>query len=313
LSGGLIEIHVQDSGHFALKNCQAASNLHWFLWQRVSSSFESHNPVSYHNFMISTSALEALLGSGGFAVSLARPDGRVLYENELARSQLGRVGPATEYTLLDLFTVPFRWHEIIGKILSGEPVADEPVVIHTEQSDAQTCYLTALPQYDSSGTLDHVLCIWASRKNALSSSARGAEEQRLGYTRDLEALLEHRTYQHLLITEQNQRAKEVLDTLPVGILVASLAGDVLYLNRAMTDIYGLRPANYLKPNIRYFLRPDLVEIFDRVAESGMRRWEGGVDPGQKAAGIDFLPLLAQGTVERIALQFSRLENPVEVL
>jgi PAS domain-containing protein len=261
--------------------------------------------------MLSASTAQVLFANGNLSITLAGVNGEVQYENPLAREQFNRGEQAQSCSLQDLFASPYRWQEIVGNIANGQSLTDEPVVIQSEQGNTEICYLTALPQFKPTGELDSILCIWSFRKDTISKAIReGSGGTCENYTRDLESLLEHRTFRQLLISEQNQRAQDALNILPVGILITSNTGDIVYANFAMSDLFGLRSGNYLKPNVRYVLRPDLVETFDRVVESGRRIWHEAVDPAQNPASVDFLPLLTQGTVDKVVLQFSRLYSPV---
>ena len=114
--------------------------------------------------MLNALSAEALLGSVRLALTLVHPDGDIFYENELARDQLFRIG--AKDSLRSIITLPFRWQEVLAKLKAGEPVMDESMMIRSESSDMEVCYLSALPQYAPSGELDSVLCIWSSRRNA---------------------------------------------------------------------------------------------------------------------------------------------------
>jgi len=193
---------------------------------------------------------------------------------------------------------------VLEKVSEGKDVIDEPLLLDTHHADAELCYLTVFPQRDAEARLQSLLCIWAARKDALSHPSITGNDSG-NYTRELEEMLEHRTYQHLLAAEQNEFAGQVLDVLPVGVLVLSLEGDIVYRNQAMTDDFGLRPADYLQPNILHFLPPDLCEAFQHVVKTSLRSFQIGTDPAGIAAAIDILPLIKVGTIQRIVMVFTR--------
>jgi PAS domain-containing protein len=251
-------------------------------------------------------AAEILLENGHLPVSLVRPSGEILYENRTARQLLGHEGDASPGSVLTALTVPASWEEILKKVMQSQPVEDEAVLLQTLHGDAELAYLTALPQYDSGGQLGVLMCVWASHRKALTSTLAATNTGTLSeYARELEELLEHRTYQNLLSAEQNEFARDALDALSAGILIASRTGEILYRNRAMTDQFGWHPANYIRLDVAHVLQPDLKEAFDRTVSDGLRSFCTSLDPGGCRAAVDILPLLRAGKVQRVVFQFSR--------
>lgn len=252
---------------------------------------------------------ETLLSDGRFAVTLVRPDGEILYESPVARKLFDRprsIGKA----LKPFLSVPTAWDSIIQRVENGEAIRDEIILLETTHNDAEPCFLTVFPQRSPDSRLESLLCVWGARSNVLESS--GGSDRLTDYTRDLEELIEHRTYQNLLAAEQNEFAHQVLDILGVGILVLECGGDVLYRNLSMCDIYGLRPAEYLQPNIRHFLPAEIVQSFHNVVETGLRTHLASRDPGGSPADVDIFPLQRAGGVQRVVMQFIRpIPNPME--
>ncbi len=168
------------------------------------------------------------------------------------------------------------------------------------------CYLTMLPQYGADGQREAFLCLWAVRRKALTSAIQATDTGTLSeYTRELEELLEHRTYQNLLAAEQNESARDALDLLTVGVLIAGRDGSLLYRNRALADEFGIKPAQFLHPSVQHMLEPAAVEAFHAVVETGLRRCLISRDPAGEPAAIELLPLLRAGQAQRVILQFSR--------
>lgn len=252
---------------------------------------------------------ETLMMNGRLAVTLIRPDGEIIYESPIARELLNR--PRTSgSSLLPFLSVPTAWESIVQRVERGETIRDETVLLETVRGGADLCYLTVFPQRGAESRLESLLCVWGARVNALASAGHG--ESLTDYTRDLEELIEHRTYQNLLAAEQNEFAQQVLDVLGVGILILSGEGEVLYRNVSMCDEFGLRPAEYLQPNIRHFMPAEIVESFHHVVETGMRVHRFTQDPGGSPAFVDMLPLLRAGSVQRVVMQFIRpLTNSAE--
>jgi PAS domain-containing protein len=255
--------------------------------------------------MLEGSVADILLGNSHLAVSLVRPSGEILYENRLARDMRGRdAAPAA--SIVDSLTVPSAWDEILAKLTDTGHVEDEPVLLQTLHGDAELCYLTLQPQYDADGQREALLCLWAVRRKALTSPLQSTDTGTLSeYTRELEELLEHRTYQNLLAAEQNESARDTLDLLTVGVLIAGPDGSLLYRNRAMADEFGIKPAQFLQPTVQHMLEPAAVSAFREVVETGLRRCLIGCDPGGSAAAIELLPLLRAGQVQKVIVQFSR--------
>lgn len=235
---------------------------------------------------------------------LIRPDGDVIYENRQA-NQLWRER-SNAASLLNRLTVASRWSEIIDKLVGDEPVADEPVLLQTAHDEAELNYLTALPQRNSIGELDAVLCVWSARRHGLAGITEETPGETLSeYTRDLEAILEHRTYHHMLRAEQDEHARNVLDHLAVGILIAGTDGAILYRNQAMTDVFGFRPANMLDLHVRHCLSAEALSAFTRAVEMKLRMALRDQDPGGNPAWIECLPLMSGNDVEQMVLQYSR--------
>jgi PAS domain-containing protein len=252
---------------------------------------------------------EALITNRRLAVMLMRPDGEIIYESPIARELLDRPRSSGR-SLLPFLTVPTAWEDIVQRVERGEQIHDETVLLETVHGGSDLCYLTVFPQRSAAGGLESLLCVWGARMNALATVSSG--ENLTDYTRDLEELIEHRTYQNLLAAEQNEFAQQVLDVLGIGILILSSDGDVLYRNVSMCDEYGLRPAEYLQPNIRHFMPAAVAQSFQHVAETGLRTHHFTQDPGGSPVLVDILPLLRAGSVQRIVMQFVRpLTNAAE--
>jgi PAS domain-containing protein len=256
--------------------------------------------------MLEGTVADILLGNSHLAVSLVRPSGEILYENRLARDMRGRdLAPGA--SILDSLTVPSTWTEILAKLGELPRLEDEPVLLQTLHGDAELCYLTMLPQYRADGQRDSLLCLWAVRRKALTSAVQATDTGTLSeYTRELEELLEHRTYQNLLASEQNESARDALEVLTVGVLIVGRDGNLLYRNRSMADEFGIKPAQFLQPSIQHMLEPAAVEAFRDVVETGLRRCLLSHDPGGAPAALEFLPLVRAGQVQRVVVQFSRL-------
>jgi PAS domain-containing protein len=254
------------------------------------------------NIMTNAASAESIVINSRLAVTLVRPNGEILYLSPVARELLdrARIGPTS---LPAFLTVPTVWDQIAGRAERGETIKDEYVLLETIHGDADLCYLTVLPQRGADGHVQSLLCVWAARQNALAAANSG---ESLGdYTKELEELLEHRTYQHLLAAEQNEFAQQVLGLLGVGLIILSREGEVLYRNAAMCDDFGLRPAEYLQPNIRHFMSGEVVESFHEVVEQGTRVHHLTQDPGGFPASVDLLPVVRAGAVQRVVLQFTR--------
>lgn len=248
------------------------------------------------------SNIESIMANGRLAVTLVRPNGEILYESPIARSLLAREFSSAK-SLLPFLAVPSTWENIVQRAERGESIKDEPILLEIVRGVSDLCYLTVLSQRDTSGELESLLCVWAARQNALSTGEQSGSLHE--YTRELEGLLEHRTYQHLLTAEQNEFAQQVLDILSVGLLILNRDGDVVYRNMAMTDTFGFKPAEYLQPNIHHFMPPPVWQSFREVVEHGMRLHHFGTDPGGTKAFIDILPVEKAGMVQRVVMLFTR--------
>jgi len=258
--------------------------------------------------MLEAALANTLLNRNHLPMSLIRPDGNVLYENRAAKEMLGQDG-TTSRSILDVLTVTESWHTIRERVATEGTVLDEPILLQTRHGDAEVCYVTAIPMYDRQGVLDRLLCIWATRRQATSQEPMPhSEDSDDDYTRDLEQVLEHRTYQNLLAAEQNEFAREALDALPVGILIASATGDIIYRNRAMSDDFGLRPQDYLQPDVQHVLAEDLVAAHSQAMEIATRRIVCSLDPGGHAAVVSLVPLLRLNATQRVLFQFSRSDG-----
>jgi PAS domain-containing protein len=256
--------------------------------------------------LMDVAAAEILLENGHLPVSLVRPSGEILYENRTARQLLGHESDTAAGSVLSCLSVPASWEEILQKILKSKNVEDEAILLQTLHGDAELAYLTALPQYDADGQIGVLLCVWASHRKALTSSLTATNTGTLSeYARELEELLEHRTYQNLLSAEQNEFARDALDALSVGILIISHTGEILYRNRTMTDQYGWYPQNYVRLDAVHVLPADLKEAYDRCCQNGLRAYCRSLDPAGRPADVDLLPLLRAGKVLRVVFQYSR--------
>jgi len=252
--------------------------------------------------MTDTVSSESIVSNSRLAVTLVRPDGEILYLSPVARELLARARTG-EKSLPAFMTVPTVWEQIVQRTERGETITDEYVLLETIHGDGDLCYLTVLPQRGADGHLESLLCVWAARQNALAACHGGGSLS--DYTKELEELLEHRTYQHLLAAEQNEFAQQVLGLLGVGLIILSREGEVLYRNAAMSDDFGLRPAEYLQPNIRHFMSTEVTQSFHEVVETGTRVHHLTQDPGGFPAFVDILPVVRAGAVQRVVLQFTR--------
>lgn len=241
--------------------------------------------------------------SGELPLSIVKLNGDLVFENASARRLFGRAGLAP-VSVLAALSSPTSWNDVLQDVTNGKTIADRPMLIQTAHSEADVCYLTVFPQWNDDRRPEALLCIWAARRHALPFLTEDGVPPD-DYVQSLEGLIEHRAYQQLLSAEWNEQAREVLDVLPVGILLASPDGHVVYRNRAAVDIFGLRLADYPEPNVRFFLPPDAHRAFLCAAEQGLRGQCTDKDPGGRAALIDVLPIFKQNDVQRIAVQFAR--------
>ncbi len=240
------------------------------------------------------------------AVTIVRRDGTIVYENQPARDLLGHSAEGGS-SLLPSLTTKSDWDEIQNKLISGVAIVDVPILLQTVHGDTDLCYLTVFPQLSENGELLEAACVWSVRKTSEDPAPDADPSEFSQYIHDLEKLIEHRTYQQVLAAEQNEFLSEVVDALPSGILVVSPEGDVVYRNRAMSDQYGLRTAEYGRPNIRYFLPRSLCDEFQKVVQSGLRTCMNTADPGGKEAVVEILPLERAGSTWQVVLHFSREE------
>jgi PAS domain-containing protein len=240
------------------------------------------------------------------AIVLTDTQGEILYENLIARQLFGhQVGRPK--ALLEYFVGEYAWAEILEKIRSRGGVEDESVVLRTTFADADLCYLNAFPFFNEDQEIEAVFCLWSARRGAIQPHAGEQDESNAiqDYIRELEGLLEHRTFQRMLAAEKNEFAAEALECLPVGILVADVHGQIIFRNRAMEDIYGLRLTDYIQPHLQKILHPDLWTLFCQVADAGLRRAQATLDPGGMPAQAELLPLAKNGHVEKVVVQFCR--------
>jgi PAS domain-containing protein len=241
-----------------------------------------------------------MINQDPFALTLIKPDGEILFENSLARSLFPHENP-TRSTIFSRFSAPHIWNEILKKVKDNQAIIDEPVAMRTVHSEADVLYLTVTVQFSDEKT-DLLCCIWSARQRAADSlSATSLSD----YTRELEEVIEQRTFQQILVAEQNTQARTVLDALPVGILVVSDTGEVLYRNRSMSDVFGLNLHEYMEHNLRCFLPPEALETFAAVAKNGRRAHLRSTDPGGHPALVDILPLLSSSELPQFAFQFRR--------
>jgi len=254
--------------------------------------------------MLEVATAQVLLSSGHLAVSLVRPDGTVLFENSLARQMLGREA-APSKSVRDSLTTPSEWEELVSKTERTGTLEDEPLLLQTPHGNAELYYITVVPQFSAAGTLERLLCVWAARRNEAPRPAATESDSLTDYTRDLEEVLEHRTYQNLLAAEQNEFARDALDILSVGILVVSRDGEIIYRNQAMSDAFGLRPGDYIQLDVHHVLAPELADAFAAVVVSGTRRFIQSADPGGLPAAVHLQPLLRMNSVQKVVLEFSR--------
>jgi PAS domain-containing protein len=255
------------------------------------------------HFMTDSVWADLLQSNGELPFSIAKPDGDLVFENAAARRLFNRADSAPTSVPATLSS-PTSWNDVLQTLAEGKSVTDHPMLVRTAHSDTDVCYLTVFPQWNADHHPEALLCVWAARRHALQTlQADGTPSD--DYIHSLEGVIEHRTYQQLLSAEWNELAREVLDVLPVGILLASLDGRVVYRNRAVVDTFGLRLTDYPEPNIRFFLSPDAQRTFQNAAEKGLRGQCSDKDPGGRAALIDVLPIFQQNDVQRIAVQFER--------
>lgn len=240
-------------------------------------------------------------------LSLVNKHGDILFQNGAAEELFGpdcRIGA----NLLPAFTSPASWPEILWELKQGS-VADRPVVLRTLRRDADMAYLTVLPQQDERGLVETLLCFWAAARGMVITAHTAADDSApQEYVRSLEQLLESRTYQNVLAAEQNEFARDALDALPVGIIIADARGTLTYRNRAMNDSFGLQTVEMMQRHVHELLPPELHPVFDRVVETGHRVHRESRDPRGRPADVDLLPLLRGGKVLRVVLQFSRSER-----
>lgn len=242
---------------------------------------------------------------GPYAVTILRPDGVVVYRNMTANLLFGR-GARIGASIREVLTSPSGWDAVAAKLAESTGVVDEPVLLQTNYSDTDVAYLTIYPERDEQGTMVELICLWSSHKERMTASPKEAGIDALSqYVHDLEKMIEHRAYQQVLTAEQNEFLGEVAEALPIGLVVATVEGDVVYRNRAMMEDFGLRASDYGRPNIRYFLSREVCELFAEVGRSGLRRWQADFDPLGKPSEIEMLPLIRAGEVKRILILFSR--------
>jgi PAS domain-containing protein len=254
-------------------------------------------------FMTDSVWANLMQSNGELPFSIVKPNGDLIFENAAARCLFNH-SHASPTSVLETLTSPTSWNDVLQTLSEGKPVVDHPMLVQTAHSEADLCYLTAFPQSNVDQRPEALLCVWAARRHALHALTEGgltADD----YVHSLEGVIEHRTYQQLLSAEWNEMAREVLDVLPVGILLAAPDGHVVYRNRAAVDTFGLRLTDYPEPNIRYFLSSVAQCAFQHAAQNGLRGQCTDKDPGGGAALIDVLPILQQNEVQRIAIQFDR--------
>ncbi|MBU0507484.1 hypothetical protein KKH27_01425 [bacterium] len=252
-----------------------------------------------------SSTSQPLLCQGPFAITIVLPCGTIVYRNHNAGKLLGpKSNPKA--SLAECFASPSAWDSIQSKIAGGNEVVDEPVLLQTIHSDTDIYYLTVYPERSETGETDEWVCVWSSHKDRVIVGQRGPDAGTLAqYVHDLEKMIEHRAYQQVLVAEQNEFLGEVVDALPQGLVVSTVDGDVIYRNRAMMEDYGLRPSDYGRPHIRYFLSHAVCEAFAQVACTALRACQIGADPHGIPAVIEILPLIRAGEVRYVVLVFSR--------
>lgn len=255
--------------------------------------------------MLNAANTHSLLGHSNFAICLVRPDGDILYRNPRAHTLFGS-DKLTIKSLPDQFVVADTWRELVTRSRNDETVADEPVIMHTAGSEHELCFLTLFPQRNLAGELDALLCVWTARRNALADRPDTPDSVGLDeYTRDLEAILEHRTYRQMILADMLEHARHALDALSVGILIADATGTIRYHNHAVSDTFGFRRAELAEPHLKYLLSRDQLQLFERVQRTGFRDSLETLDSTGAPATIEFLPLVENDTVASVVLQFSR--------
>jgi hypothetical protein len=254
-------------------------------------------------FMTDLVCADLMLSNGEIPFVVVKPDGNFIFENAAARRFFNHTdsSPASVFATL---SSPTSWNDVLQTLAEGKSVTDHPMLVRTAHSDTDVCYLTVFPQWNADHRPEALLCVWAARRHALQTLPEGGSPSD-DYIHSLEGVIEHRTYQQLLSAEWNELAREVLDVLPVGVLLAAPDGRVVYRNRAVVDTFGLRLTDYPEPNVRFFLSAAAQQIFRHAAESGLRGQCTGNDPGGRAALIDVLPIHHQNEVQRIAVQYDR--------
>jgi hypothetical protein len=255
--------------------------------------------------MLNASNTHSLLGLSNFSVCLVRPDGDLLYMNSHARALFCPSGPASG-RITRFFAIESTWSELVTRVSGDEPVGDEPVLMNTASTSNELSFLTLLPQRNSAGEVDALLCVWATRRNALadhpeSLNTEGVDE----YTRDLEAILEHRTYRQLILGDLLEHSRKALDVLSVGILIADATGRILYHNHAVADAFGFRRTELPEPNVRYLLTQDQQPLFARVLRTGFRESLECAAPDGSPLLMEFLPLIEQDDISAVVIQYTR--------
>ncbi|MDD5087309.1 MAG: PAS domain-containing protein [bacterium] len=242
---------------------------------------------------------------GHCALTIVRSDGVVIYRNTMASELFGR-NVQVGSPIAAVLTSPSDWEAMMAKLIEGAAVIGEPVVVQTTHNDTDIAYLTIYPDRDESGELSELICVWSSYKERLTTLPETADAGTLSqYVHDLEKMIEHRAYQQMLAAEQNEYLSEVAEVLPMGLVVATVEGDVIYRNRAMMEDYGLRSSDYGRPHVRYFLSREVCELFAEVGRTGLRRSRTDHDPQGLPVDVDILPLLRAGDVARIMVLFNR--------
>lgn len=245
---------------------------------------------------------------GHYGVTILRRDGVVVYRNLTADLLLGQ-GVQAGASITATLTSPSDWDLVMAKLAEGTAIVDEPILLQTIHSDTDIAYLTIYPERDESGEIVELVCLWSSHKERMTVSPESADVNSLSqYVHDLEKMIEHRAYQQVLTAEQNEFLSEVAEALPLGLVVATVEGDVIYRNRAMMEDFGLRASDHGRPNIRYFLSRDVCEVFAEVGRTGLRRWRADHDPLGQPVDVDMLPLIRAGEVKHVVLLFSRRED-----
>ncbi len=257
--------------------------------------------------MFTASTAEALLCRRDLAITVLRPDGQAIFCNEAAQNLFPPQSGRTFSSITQVLTAGHRWDEILSLLRGNSPVVDEPVLIESASGGTECCYLTAIPQWNPVGDLDSTICIWAGRRNASSTlTGEVAGETVTEYTRDLEAILEHRTYHQMMLGDRNDDARAALDRLSVGIMFADTDGEITYRNDAMDEIYGLRVQDLLSPNVKHLLDPDAQELFIVAARANVRKALATRDPGGKPAYLSLLPVQRPGQPLTVVMQYTRV-------